>query len=644
MMINYNRTNIFFSIIVFLVISVSSSFVLTSPSDPLQYVSVAISNPSVYPFLDRLFLYFTIGLFSKFINGLEYIGGITTLSITTCILISGTFWLNKIFGLKNSLIFSILFICSPMILGISSYTYPTQLLSLLILLSVFIIYFFNIKYKFIILGIFYILIIFTKVQGFAFIILLLFLILKSDKITFHFCQIVIGFLFGIIILILFGKLVNNNFNLIEVFIHYFSDSGDFSPQFKGRGEVNTPPFYLILLNPVTAVSIYGLTCPLFNQKYRNLRIFSYAGFTQLFGLITIYLISHRGGPLIPNYLLDTYILGLVPFSIILADNFKIKVKNLILLLFFILLLSTLFIFTPAKLFLSGFEWGIQFSYQIIPIYLLFFIISFPNIKILYKNNIILICFLILISNIYYGLSDGSARRNWSIPYHNSSIAISKINSINSIDLITRFNTFDYEDGSWRLKSIYSNFYEKNNINNIYINSFNKNMFRDTKLLTTSTIVTDSPFITFHKLNYSTINKITIAPYENQINKKSLSLPIEISKQPSELNLFLLYESNCESGASLTIKYFYNFKKFIRVVNCDPATSILDISQTIPLGYRDLEITYNNLNDMSIKRSYTFSYMILSTMNSAFFPLLLIDKERKISYLKNDGAFSEIFKF
>ena len=186
-----NRTNnflfkFFFSIfLTFIFIGILYNFNLiikVTPSDPFQYVSPAINPQEGFPFLDRINLWYFIRFIALFGIPNEYLGGFATLTQTSMLLFIILFWLTKKFDLLTASIFFYLFIINKYWLSLASYTYPTQLLSLITIGSVLLADLIKSeKIRYFTLGFGTILAIFTKVQGFSLFFFVLFKILTSKK-------------------------------------------------------------------------------------------------------------------------------------------------------------------------------------------------------------------------------------------------------------------------------------------------------------------------------------------------------------------------------------------------------------------------------------------------------------------------------
>ena len=635
-MINLYIKNFIYSTILFFVFIAtvfSICFIPTTPSDPLQYVSHAISSPPSYPFLDRFLLYVLITLTAKLPLTREFIGPTLTLAISSLILLLSSIWLKFNFGIKSSIYFSALFISSPMIFGIASYTYPTQLLALLIVISTFI-GLSQIPEKFFILGFLYALILFSKVQGIFFIIFPIILIIKGKENFFKKMLIYIsGLILGLVFLYLLGIISNPNFSPLNIIQAYFENSGDFNAQFSGRGEGSLPPFYKISLNPVFILAIFGILYPLVLKKFSYLRVFSYAALVQFFGLIFIYAVTQRGGPLIFNYLLDVYILGLIPFSIIFTKSFNVKqiffYTPIAILVFFCIFFS----FYPIENITVVKQWDINSSYVTLLILILFFYYTILDFKFINKNYVYLVFSFTALSNLYYSISDGVARIQWSEPYHLTSKALSNLLDIHNPNVFLRLNANSYSDGTWRLNSVFSTFYTQ--LNPKIIPSFNSTV---SSFSEKSTFITDSPY-TFSKLISTSLLKYSQV-YEFDAKEgylNSVIIPVNFSNSTNKDKLFFLHYANrCIVNTFFEIEFIDEFNKKIRKVTyCDSDNGILDIGVRIPNSSKSIKATFNSTQEKLSHHKLEFFF--LDVVDSSPFPILLLSKD-EIKYLDKSGSF------
>ena len=636
-MFNLYIKNFFYSTILFFVFIVtifSVCFIPTTPSDPLQYVSHAISSPPSYPFLDRFLLYVLITLTAKLPLPLEFIGPTVTLAISSLILLLSSIWLKINFGIKSSIYFSALFISSPMIFGISSYTYPTQLLTLLIVISTFV-GMSQIPKKFFILGFLYALILFSKVQGMFFIIFPIILILqRKENFLTKILIYISGLILGLFFLYFLGIISNPNFSPFNVIQVYFQNSGDFNSQFSGRGEGAIPPFYKLALNPVFILSIFGILYPLVLSKFSYLRVFSYAALVQFFGLIFIYAVTQRGGPLIFNYLLDVYILGLIPFSIIFTKSFNVKKIYFYIPITILIFLCIFFSFYPIENITVVKQWDINSSYITLLILILFLYYTILDSKFINKNYVYLVFSFIALSNIYYSISDGVARMQWSEPYHLTSKALSNLLDIHNPHVFLRLNANSYSDGTWRLNSVFSTFYTQ--LNPKIIPNFNSS---DSSFSDKSTVITDSPY-TFSKLISTSLLKYSQV-YEFDAKKgylNSVIIPVNFSNSTKKDKLFFLHYANrCIVNTFFEIEFIDGFNKKIRKVTyCDSDNGILDIGVRIPILAKSIKVTFNSTQEKL--SHHKFEFFILDAVDGNPFPILLLSKGENVKYLDKSGSF------
>jgi len=112
-----------------------TSFVLTTPSDPLQYVQPALFPQAGFEFLDRTLLWLQLRLSSNLPIPPEMVGPITTLVTVSLLIGIVGFWLALRINFISSGIFMGMSLMNPFYISISTYTYPTQLMTLVIVIT-----------------------------------------------------------------------------------------------------------------------------------------------------------------------------------------------------------------------------------------------------------------------------------------------------------------------------------------------------------------------------------------------------------------------------------------------------------------------------------------------------------------------------
>ena len=314
-------------------------FCLTSPSDPLQYVEPAINPNNGFPFFDRLFLWLWIRFFTIFSIAPEEIGGIATLTLTSLTLAIGVWYLIKRAGLLASAIFFFLFVMSPFTTGVSSYTYPTQLLTFVLFTTLILFDLFSeLKIKSLILGFGCALAIFSKIQGVAFIFFIVYLLNTYKVFNLNrfaaSIAIGIGFLLGVIAVASIILIADGPFIFNKIFSYFASSyqnpdgKSTFLIQAAGRSEGGVPPFYQLLRQGTFFIGFISILLCSFvkNIKSPEAKIFSAAAFFQILGLFFIYLVTQRGGPVIENYFMDFVVLSLIPASILISNFFRYQIN------------------------------------------------------------------------------------------------------------------------------------------------------------------------------------------------------------------------------------------------------------------------------------------------------------------------------
>lgn len=436
-------------------------FSITAPSDPMQYVKPALYPEGGFEFLDRISLWLWIRFVALFPIQLEYIGGIATLLLTTFTLILGLFWLYKKINLYAMNLFFLLFVLNNIILPISSYTYPTQMLTLVIFATLIAISLIeNKKIAFLIGGIGASIAILSKIQAYPFFIFLFFYVIFNSKglreiiknQLIAFVGIISGFFF--VFLIIF--LIDNMDMVYKIVTQYFASTVEV--QAKGRNLGGVPPFDQYLKNPTVLFALIGCLAVLTLKQFKELNIFALGALFQFLGLLLIYIVTQRGGPLIDNYILDFVVIGLFVFSGFIGklfyEDFKTYHKYLMIL--------------PLFTILSIFYWIYVFNnsldknmLKIIFITLVLIISLFFLYKKKLKVTLFIICVFLVAYNTQYGVENALFKKH----YWNTSYTVAKNISLANekyIWLAAKINRNTIEDGSWRVKEIYTTFYENKN--------------------------------------------------------------------------------------------------------------------------------------------------------------------------------------
>ena len=137
-----------------------------SPSDPMQYHAAAFSAEASFPYLDRLTLMVSLKIFALFLPVDAYLAPVMTLSYVLGAAGLAGFWLYQRFGCGSATLFMVVFASAPAWMSIASYSYPMQALSFfLILYLVAADRLGSSKWRYFILGVISVFILFSKVQG-----------------------------------------------------------------------------------------------------------------------------------------------------------------------------------------------------------------------------------------------------------------------------------------------------------------------------------------------------------------------------------------------------------------------------------------------------------------------------------------------
>jgi hypothetical protein len=474
-----------------------TSFVLTTPSDPLQYVQPSLSPQNGFEFLDRTLLWLTLRLFSTFPFPREMVGPIATLSIVCLLIYIVAFWLAYRINYVSSGIFIGLAFINPFYISISTYTYPTQLMTLVIITTLILVIE---SRSFLLGGAGTLLAILSKVQGIALgITLFVFAFDRTSDSSFlrKIRSLVFGFL-GASILIFSILIASDGFESTWRWIYKYFTGGTASTQFSGQNIKGVPDFMQYKYEPIALIAILGSLAGAFTLK-QGQRIFAFAAISQTLFLILIYAISQRGGPLIHNYSFDALSLGLISFSILVGGLLSIRRtrSDLFLSLFisFICLFWTI-LEGNRSVAIAQIVIGQMFSNSsnlaffggFFFLLALFLYHSSNKDKVRSrsvqssKNRLLIIRLLTILSlgllivasckNVERGYSDSRFKREESLQYHNLGKLIRAYDGTICVDV--KLGRPTNEDAGPRLRGIYITFYNSNPRNHLFINGLDSN--------------------------------------------------------------------------------------------------------------------------------------------------------------------------
>ncbi len=475
--------------LIFLLIVYHHTFAPTSPSDPLHYVSAALHPEGGFAYPDRILLWYALRLIFSIGVPAEFVGAVTTVLQTGLVLIITTYWLYKRHGSLSATVFSTMFFLGPSWISISSYTYPAQGLTLvLILVAIFLIHFENTESKrATILGFGFILATLSKIQGAGILIYLLLHSLRMRRRFLFYSWFLLSALTSVAILVMFITLIDNN-ALVTSVTNYVQD-GHLKGQLQGRADGSFPKFYALLLEPTIFLAFLGLLAPAIqNTKTRDVQVIALIGLSQLFFLITIYLLTQRGGPIILNYFLDSITLGLIAFSIYIKEairqnnlvfpecvrNFGFKEGLLLTITAGLYVLCAGFLVSqPGVLYLSNLR-GFSSDFFIFLISGTLFIISCYVIFRYRKTRCwegsaaltIAIGFIFLGGS--HGVSDSKFRASEANWYHSIARNIINADRLTGRLVVYLPSEYDETDVSARIEDLLQNFHQDKNLKNFII--------------------------------------------------------------------------------------------------------------------------------------------------------------------------------
>ncbi|RJQ25503.1 hypothetical protein C4565_08255 [Candidatus Parcubacteria bacterium] len=462
----------------FVVLACQWSFVLTMPSDPLEYVAPALHPEQSFPYLDRIVLWLWIRLVAMFPMPLEIIGPVSTLIVTATMLFIATWWLERIQPLAGS-IFAAVYITSPMILGIATYTYPMQLMTLVLLLSLISMDFLQWKNsRHLIGGVGCGIASLCKIQGGAFFgFLLIDVFVRKDRRLTNLVSACCGIVIGISIIFMIVVITDGPFQLITVFKQYFQ-ADTLNAQWYGRQLGNLPPFYKYLFEPTCVIACAGILLPWADTKLFRFRPFAATAAVQFVFLLGIYVITQRGGLIIHNYSIDTFVFGVIAFAGSVAIIFKserLSFWKQILIGFSLISCSFLIVeyfgyFSKEVAVYKPHRISLNFSVilAIVAAWVSVFVIFGMQRLTLKKKKLHLSIFfvsLLLALSVSIrageGVKDGKFRKQWSAPYHIIGRQVTRLKDY-STWVCVKENHKTISEGSLAAKQIFDAFYFREN--------------------------------------------------------------------------------------------------------------------------------------------------------------------------------------
>ncbi len=486
----------FIGTLFFIYQSVKRSFVPTTPSDPLQYIQPALDPTNGFEFLDRTFLWLYFRLFAQLPISPELVGPLGTLVITSATLLLIGIWLSLRFGIVSGSIFVSVSLVNPFLVSLSTYTYPTQLMTLVIVLSL-ILYLEveSFQWRSLILGFGLALAVFTKIQALGAVILFLTVFtirfVKSRKSPYllFYC---LGLFLGGVSIFLTLVVLDGPTSAFKHFLRYFQGTTA-KVQFDGQGGVGGfPPFYKYFSEPVYLLAILGCVLLLFLNRGKQ-RVFAIAAIAQMGSLLLIYLVTQRGGSLIHNYTFDFLILGVASFSIAIGGIFNdLKYLYRVTLCVSIFLISIVYNFYSSTHieFIGQLGIGLPYSslswLSFISLTMFIFVglkskkiqsprkrkkatILFSKVQVYSLVGFMAIFFSVM-GNLDRGYWDSTFKIYESQPYHALSKRVMTLSG--NICIEVKLDRPDILDSGPRLRGVYNTFYARNGQGLPYINGLN----------------------------------------------------------------------------------------------------------------------------------------------------------------------------
>jgi len=316
---------------VFVYLAVRWSFVLTAPSDPIQYVAPSLNPSAGFGFIDRITLWLWIRPFGLLPIDRQLIGPISTLALTSLTVLISSWYLIRKVNIAAGVIFAFVYTLSPISFPIATYTYSMQILALVLVSTLVLEDEVQERFSPIIRGLGVGLAPLSKIQGLMFGGYTIVSQWGSTRSWRRYSSMVIGAVVGFSIPFLIIASVDGSWQVTRLFETYFG-SGVGEAQMKGRQIGGFPPFYRYLAEPSALFAICGFLLPWLMPAARKFRKFAALGLLQSIGLLGIYLVTRRGGPLIYPYSYDSFVLGTIAASAgigYLLDQLNIGIKKLL---------------------------------------------------------------------------------------------------------------------------------------------------------------------------------------------------------------------------------------------------------------------------------------------------------------------------
>ncbi|MFL7023338.1 hypothetical protein BCS58_03330 [Enterovibrio norvegicus] len=473
-----NRTEVgllYIVIVAFFCINYFWLFALTAPSDPLQYVAPALDHHNGFAFLDRTLLWIWIRLCSILPIDSNQVGGMSTLVLTTATLALGIFYCNKKAGFISASLYAILYIATPTIVDIASYTYPMQLLTFVLVAGlVFIDSNLSSSIKAFFIGLVFSLAIISKIQAYIFIVFSFFFILSLGggvrKIIKLMLISILSSLSTLIVIFFLLGIIDGWSILKTIFEQYFYSNA--SVQYAGRAAGGFPQFYYYLAEPTSIIALFGLILPLILPRFRAAIIPASIGIGQLFGILLIYVVTQRGGPVISNYFLDSHVFGIIAFSVVMSislsnGNINRNLVCAVVVAFFAyyaylaLTLPT----TDSSYFPEHLERKKNIYFVILNFSLVSFFVLYFRFKVYISSTMLFFALILFVlPRMYQGVQGALFRKEFHEGYHITSELIrSLVDDGKSVWVDVSTNHYRESVYAYRLKQVYRAFFSQGQI-------------------------------------------------------------------------------------------------------------------------------------------------------------------------------------
>ena len=317
-----------------------------APSDPLQYLNLAVLPSGSVFFIDRLTVISLLTIFYSIIGGEYSVYYLSAWTTAISAIVAVKIVIKEQNG--NFLSFFVILLFNYSVVSNFGYGYPTQIGFCLQISALYFVLYRNHSFlNALISCLLIVMLLFSKIQyipsGLLIFSLYLLDMYKVKKIP----QALVAMLLSLMLFFLTASYILDS-DIIALANSYFS--GEFSKQYEGRNAGGLPPFYILFFEPAFMMATIGVVGALLSSLSGKLKLLALVALVDLVFLVAIYVITGRGGPIIFNYFYSYYFIGSICFALLYLRNLDSS---------FLMTMICLFITTY---FLSYFWGPLGFSY------------------------------------------------------------------------------------------------------------------------------------------------------------------------------------------------------------------------------------------------------------------------------------------